>query len=208
MKMNPGIYHSHCCSRTRIDYCNIVAIAALCLVLVWGCKSSEKITIVTDKSAYKFYCSDSAYRSTSEYIRWHKIGNSVDQATSLRKAIQMAQLEMVGSLKSALRHSMESYISTKGSQYDEYMKKQVAEVSDKVSKELTQKVNIVCEETNKTRDGLYQTYIVIEISGIDVFTELQHYLSQNTQFKIKINPVEFKKIFERELKNMSEKQIN
>lgn len=189
--------------------CNwFLYVAVICLIIVGGCKSKEKIITNSDESLYEFNCSGSEYLPTSDYFRVHKIGESVDQTTSMKKAIQMAQQELAGSIKSTLNGAIKNYISNKGLHYDELMKEQIAAVTDPVGNESVHKVNLICEETIKTMNGLYKTYVVLEISANEVLNELQKNLSQNNQFQVNIDVSEFKKIFELEMNKKVNTIIN
>lgn len=189
--------------------CNwFLYVAVICLIIVGGCKSKEKIITNSDESLYEFYCSGSEYLPTSDYFRVHEIGESVDQSTSMKRAIQMAQQELAGSIKSTLNGAIKNYISTKGLDYDELMKEQIAAVTDPVGNESVHKVNLICEETIKTMNGLYKTYVVLEISTNEVLNELRKNLSQYNQFQVNIDVSEFKKIFELEMNKKVNTLIN
>jgi len=192
----------------RYHICNwIFYIGLLCFIVAGSCKSTEKVKDNQNETAYDFHCADSDYLQNADYFRIHKIGESVDQPTSMKKAIQLAQLELAESILSKLDAAIEKYISGKGLRNDEIMKEQIFALTYPVSEESIKEVNIVCEETIKTLNGLYKTYVVLEISVKEVLNELQKKISQNRQFQVKINASEFKKIFELEMNKKLNEQI-
>lgn len=186
-------------------------LVSLCFVFAGGCKSTEKLKENPGETVYEFHCSASEYLPTIDYFRIHIIGESVDQATSMRKAIHSGQQNLAESIKSVLSRAIENYVSIKGLHIDELMKKQIDSLTEPVGNQAINKVNVICEETIKTLDGLYQTYVVLEISANEVLNEMQKNLLQNTQFQTKIDVSEFKKIFElemsKQLNKFNEKQI-
>jgi hypothetical protein len=192
----------------RHHICNcIFYIGLLCCIVAVSCKSTEKVKENQNDSAYKFHCADSNYFQNADYFRIHKIGESVDQPTSMKKAIQMAQEELAESIISKLGAAIETYINEKGLRNDEIMKEQIFALSYPVSDASINKVNIICEESIKTLNGLYKTYIVLEISVKEVLNELQKTISQNRQFQVKINAAEFKRIFQSEMSKKINEQI-
>lgn len=176
----------------------------LCFILAISCKSTEKFKENPEKSSYEFNCSGSDYVATADYFRVHKIGESVDQATSMRKAIQKGQEAIAVSIKTKLEKSIEKYLTIQNLQNDDFLKKQVNTLTSEVSDELIEKVNIICEESILTKNGMYKTSIVLELSANEVLNGLQKEISNNTQFQIKINTAEFKRLFEQEM----EKKLN
>jgi len=169
-----------------------------------SCKSTDRIKENPEKTTYEFNCSGSDYLATADYFRTHKIGQSIDQPTSMRKAIQKGQEAIAVSIKTILEKSIESYLTTQDIQHDDILKKQVNRLTSEVSNELMEKVNVICEESMLTKNGMHKTYIVLELTANEVLNELQKQMSQNTQFQIKINAAELKRLFEQEM----EKKLN
>jgi hypothetical protein len=180
----------------------------LCLEITVGCKSSEKIKEPPAIVVYEFQCSGSDYIQTRDYYRVHKIGESVDQPTSMKKAIQKAQKELARSIKSTLNGAIENYFHTNRIIYDDLLRDRVILLTDIVGDESVQKVNIICEETIKTLNGLYRTYVVLELSVNEVLNELQKKASQNNQFQSNVNYSEFKKFLELEMNKSPNKPVN
>lgn len=185
----------------------IFYVGCLCILITGSCKSTEKVKENQNESAYIFHCADSGYFQNADYFRIHKIGESVNQPTSMKKAIQMAQQELAESIISKLGAAIETYINEKGLRNDEIMKEQIFSLTYPVSEASIIKVNIICEESIKTLNGLYKTYIVLEISVKEVLNELQKTISQNRQFQVKINAAEFKRIFQSEMSKKINEQI-
>ena len=164
--------------------------------------------ISAEEPSYKFHCSESEYLQNSDYFRVHKIGESVDQPTSMKNSIQLAQQELAGNIKSSLNAAIENYFHTNRILYDEMLREYIIKMTDLVGEESVLKVNIICEETLKTLNGLYRTYVVLEISANEVMNELQKKASQNTQFQNKVNHSEFKIFLEQEMNKSITKTVN
>ena len=186
----------------------IVYFLLLNFILISGCKSTEKAKEIPDETVYEFHCSDSDYLQTIDYFRVHKIGESVDQPTSMRNAIQLAQNELAGLIESTLKVAIENYFHTNRILYDELLREHTAGIVKSVGEESVHKVNIICEESIKTLNGLYKTYIVLEISVVEIFNELEKQTSGSKRLHVEVNRAEFKKFVEVEMKKSISKPIN
>lgn len=180
----------------------------LCFIIGGGCKSTERVKEKNEDIEYEFLCSASDYVQTSDFFRVHQIGESVDQPTSMKKGIQKAQQKLAGSITTALDKTFESYIVKDGIPLDDSMKEEIFAVTKPIGEELIEKVNIICEESIKTLNGLYRTYIVIEISADEVLSELDKKMKENTQLKVPVNSREFREIFEHHLSKSIQKLEN
>lgn len=184
-----------------------ICLLFLSLVFTVSCKSKEKLKDIVKETPNVFHCSGSDYLQNADFFRIDKIGESVDQPTSMKKAIQLAQQELAESIISILNVSIENYITTQGLHNDELMKEQIFALTYPVSEASINKVNIICEESIKTLNGLYKTYVVLEISVKEVLNELQKTMAQNKQFQVRINASEFKKIFQSNMNKRINEQI-
>lgn len=180
----------------------------LCSIVAGSCKSNQKVKESNKEAINEFRCSGSEYLPTIDYFRIHQIGESIDQPTSMRKAIKRAQREMAKIINSTLNEVLKDYMVSKGVIYNETMKDQLDAISEAVGNESTQKVNIICEETIKTLNGLYKTSVVLEISTNDVLKEARKKISENFKFQVNINVSEFRNIFEKQMNKTLNKPIS
>lgn len=180
----------------------------LYILLAGSCKSTEKAKEDPAETKYEFHCSESDYLQSGDNFRVHKIGESVDQPTSLKKGIKMAQQDMAGSIETSLNKTIEHYLSSNGLQIDETVKDQIAAITKPIGEELIEKVNVICEESIKTLNGLYRTYVVLEISANEVLNELEKKMKDNTLLEVSVNSAEFKEMFEHQMNKNIQKQEN
>jgi hypothetical protein len=177
-------------------------------MLVGGCKTTEKAKEIPDETVYEFHCSDSDYLQTSDFFRVHKIGESVHQSTSMKNAIQLAQQELAGVIESTLNGAIENYFHTNRILYDELLREHTNRIITLVGEESIHKVNIICEESIKTLNGLFKTYVVLEISVIEIFNELEKQTTASERLHVEVNRSEFKKFVELEMNKSIAKPIN
>jgi hypothetical protein len=177
----------------QIKLFNLIGISLLFLFV--GCKSAEKQkTDVTDP-AIGFYCADSEFSPTVDYFRQHEIGKSVDQTTAMKKAIRLAQNELGESIYSTLFDAIEKYLVHQQMSYNKSMEKEIADFSTQLSEEMVENVNIICEETVQSKNGMYFTYIVIEISTAEVLQKVQRLGSQSSLLNFDIDAEKFRNTF-------------
>jgi len=186
----------------------LVYFLLLTFILVGGCKSIEKAKEIPDETVYEFHCSDPDYIQTSDYFRVHKIGESVDQPTSMKNGIQLAQKELAGVIESTLNGAIENYFHTNRILYDELLREQTSKIIMLVGEESVHKVNIICEESIKTLNGLFKTYIVLEISTAEIFNELEKQSAETERLQLEVNRSEFKEFVELEMNKSITKPIN
>lgn len=171
----------------------------LCFLIGGGCKSTEKVKEGPTEIKYEFQCSQEEYIQNRENFRVFNIGESVDKPTSMKKGIQVAQQELSGSIKIVLNKTIESYLAKDGLQIDQIMKDSIIAITEPIGEELIERVNVICEESIKTLNGLYRTYVVLEISAYEVLDELKKKMEGNNQFQVDFIAPEFKEIFENQM---------
>ncbi len=177
----------------------LLYIGCFYILIAGGCKSTEKVKEDPAEAKYEFQCSGEDYIQSSENFRVHYIGESVDQPTSMKKGIQFAQQELAGSIKTVLNKTIENYLTNDGLPIDEAVKDTIVAITGPIGEELIERVNVICEESIKTLNGLYRTYVVLEISANEVLDELEKKMKENAQFQVDIHSPKFKEIFEHQM---------
>lgn len=138
------------------------AIAGLCLVMVFSCKSQPA------KSAEGDYCSCTDGSDNDQVICYSAIAESIDVSMSKKKAMSDA--------RAGLASMVQTYVKTMTSNFNTSNKKNTTELLDSKYREATQEVinqtlsdiKIVCDKLSRTQDGKYVTSVRLEVKKANI----------------------------------------
>lgn len=172
-----------------------------------ACKSKKDAApVVTPKSEgeveIKKYCSGSEYFGTKEAFRANSVGESLDQTTSKRKALNEARVQLAASIQTTIKATTDNYVNSR----EFNNKEEVLERFESLSREvLNQELNgarVICERMTKTPENKFKTYIALELAAENLFNKLSEKLSKDERLRIDYDYEKFKGTFEKEMAKM------
>jgi hypothetical protein len=191
----------------KITSLTFVILASLALVL-GGCKSKKDTTTVQAPPAnageklIEVYCSGPEFQSNDDVFRANNLGESADQATSKKKALNNAKTDLAGFIQTTLKATFDNYVKD----YEMNNNPEVLEKYEGLSREvINQQLNgikVICEKQTVTQNNTYKTYIAIELSGEDIVKSMNERLSGDDKILIDYNYEKYKEIFDKEMEEM------
>lgn len=191
----------------KITSLTFVILASLALV-IGGCKSKKETTTVQAPPAnageklIEVYCSGPEFQSDDDTFRANNLGESADQATSKKKALNNAKTDLAGFIQTTLKATFDNYVKD----YEINNNPEVLEKYEGLSREvINQQLNgikVICEKQTVTQNNTYKTYIAVELSGEDIVKTMNERLSGDDKILIDYNYEKYKEIFDKEMEEM------
>ena len=148
------------------------------------------------------YCSGPEYFSNSEYFRANALGESLDQMTSKKKALNNAKAELAGAINTTIKSTIDNYVNSREFNNQEDIEERFEGLTREVVNQQLSGTKTICEKMTKTAEGNYKTYLAIELSGEDLITKINERLSKDERLKIDYDYEKFKETFDAEMAKM------
>lgn len=173
----------------------LFAMCAMALMLFGSCRSSK-----TEKSPIKTYvmpCSENV--SGNGVLRAWASGSSDNETAARKKALASASAELAAMLSKTVNSTTEDYTSALN-ESESGMSKSFLSDKTKITIEKTLSgATIICDRWNKSDDGQYTNYIVLELKGEEYMKALYEELSKSSNTSV--NKELLKELF---MKNIDE----
>jgi len=184
-----------------------LTVLVLGLLLVAGaCKSKKQPEVITPSSEgeveVKLYCSGAEYFSTKESFRSNAVGESMDQNTSKRKALNEARTQLAASINTTIKATVDNYVNSREFNNKEEVLERFESLSREVVNQKLTGTRTICEKLTKTTSGTYKTYIAIELGGSDVIASMNEQLSKDERLRIDYDYQKFKDTFDKEMEKL------
>jgi hypothetical protein len=184
-----------------------LAILALGLLLFGtACKSKKPAPVQTPETQgeieVKLYCSGAEYFSTKETFRSNAVGESMDQNTSKRKALNEARTQLASSINTTIKATVDNYVNSREFNNKEEVLERFESLSREVVNQKLSGTRTICERMTKTPSGTYKTYLAIELAGADVIASMNDKLSKDERLRIDYDYQKFKETFEKEMQKL------
>ncbi len=151
-------------------------------------------------------CSDAEFRSDATFFRATGTASSQDQSTCKRKALLDANTNLATSINNTIKAVTERYTSerqiAKASEFEEKFEQMVRDV---VSQQLSGVVT-ACSKMFTKDDGLYYSYIAVEMAKDDLMNNISSGVSKNQKLQLDYDRMKFEKIFNEEMGKLSKEQ--
>lgn len=182
-----------------------LVIMALSLTLAGtSCKSKKKteqvITPATEgEIEVKLYCSGDEYFSTANQFRANAVGESMDQNTAKRKALNEARTQLASSIQTTIKATTDNYVNSREFNNKEEVLERFESLSREVVNQQLNGTRTICERLTKTPQGTFKSYVAIELGGEDFLKSMNDKLSKDERLRIDYDYEKFKETFEKEM---------
>ncbi len=172
-----------------------------------SCKSKKKAEQVITPSSegeieVKLYCSGSEYFSTKDAFRANAVGESMDQNTSKRKALNEARTQLASSIQTTIKATTDNYVNSREFNNKEEVLERFESLSREVVNQELNGTRTICERLTKTPQGTFKTYIAIELAAEDMFKKVSERLSKDERLRIDYDYEKFKETFDKEMEKL------
>lgn len=166
----------------------LFTMCALAMVSFVSCRSSK------EKSPVKtFVMPCSEYTKGEGALRAWASGASDNETTARKKALTAASAELAAMLSKTVQETTEDYSSVL-TESENVLSKSF--MNDKIKVTVEKSISgatIICDRWNKSDDGQYTNYLVLELKGSDYLKALYEEISKNSD--VSINKELLEKLF-------------
>jgi len=173
-------------------------LAALAAVMVIGCKSS-KDKIPKGETEVVIPCSGPDYFTTNKVFRANSSGESQDMNTAKKKALTNARNELAQAIQTTVKTVTDNYVNSREMNNREELEERFESLNREVVDQTISGVRTICEKNVITKDGIYKSYIAIELSADDLVSKYNERLSKDERLKIDYDYEKFKETFDKEM---------
>jgi hypothetical protein len=184
---------------------------ALAALLAFGglsaCKSKKKAAEAamppTGETEVKVLCSGPEFFTDKKNFRANSLGESMDQATAMKKAMSNARAAMASAINTQVKSVIDNYVNSR----ELNNREEVAERFEGLSREVVDQrlagTRTICEKTMRVdATGTYKSYVAIELSADDLLAAYNERLSKDEMLKVDYDYEKFKETFEKEMEKM------
>lgn len=178
------------------------SLLAASLVLT-ACPSSTRLTTSEDMTEIKnIPFSGKEFKTNAEFIRVVESGESRDLQLSGEIALTNAQGKMATLLKTKLEKVADAYAqNTSDANSNDFSKKFETNTRAIVSQTLTDVTELDKKYFKKT-NGVYQTWIVLQVSKKAALAAAMNGMSSQKLLKLESDQAKFREIFDREMSKL------
>jgi len=190
--------------KTRIT---LLAIAAMTMVAIPSCKKNKDEVKTPDPKGevvINEYCAGDQFKSTKEAFRSTATGESMDRETAKKKARSNAMSEMGKTISATMKIVGDNYVNSTEVNNKEEVTESFNEMARTVVDQELRGCIEICEKLTQRPDGIYVSYVALELSGNTIADTYQSGLSKNDKLKADYNYEKFKETFDKEMEKLSQ----
>lgn len=148
-------------------------------------------------------CSGPDYFTNDKVFRANNLGESMDQATSKKKALANARADMASAINTQIKGVIDNYVNSRESNNREEVAERFEGLTREVVDQKLTGTKTICEKVMRVdATGNYKTYVAIELSAQDLLAAYNERLSNDERLRIDYDYEKFKETFEKEMEKL------
>ena len=183
---------------------NIAIIASMVLasITLTSCHSTIALTKVDDSREIKLPFSEKEYKTNAEFLRATKNGESRDLQGSEMIARHNAEALLANTISAAIKWVTEQYFQNTSDNNSNDFSNKFESTTRTITNEAVSNIKIVDTKTFKKANGVYDTWMVIEVSKKSILAGTLKAMSNQKAFKLESDQAKFREIFEQEMSKL------
>jgi hypothetical protein len=189
-----------------------LSITLSALMLVGGlsaCKSKKKQAEAeaakppSGETEIKGMCSGPEFFTDDKAFRANNLGESMDQATSKKKAMSNAQADLASAIQTQIKGVIDNYVNSRELNNKEEVAERFEGLTRQVIDQKLVGVKTICEkQVMVNNSGNYKTYVAIELSAQDLLSAYNERLSKDERLRVDYDYEKFKETFDKEMEKL------
>lgn len=171
-----------------------------------ACKKKKETVATptpTGETEVAVLCSGPEFFTNDKVFRANNLGESMDQATSKKKALANARAELASAINTQIKGVIDNYVNSR----EMNNREEVAERFEGLTREVVDQkltgTKTICEKVMKVNaTGNFKTYVAIELSAQDLLAAYNDRLSNDDRLRIDYDYEKFKETFEKEMEKL------
>jgi hypothetical protein len=180
----------------------ITASMVLASITLVSCSSSIALTKVDDSREVKLPFSEKEYKTNAEFLRARANGESRDLQGGEMIARHNAEAVLANTIGTAIKGVTEQYFQNTSDNNSNDFSKKFESTTRSITNEAVSNIKIVDTKTLKKANGVYDTWMVIEVSKKSILAGTLKAMSNQKAFKLESDQAKFREIFEQEMSKL------
>jgi hypothetical protein len=164
-----------------------------------SCSSTISLAKVEESREVKLPFSEREYKSNNEFIRARANGESRDLQGGEMIARHNAEGVLANTIGTTIKGVTEQYFQNTSDNNSNDFSKKFESTTRTITNEAVSNIKVVDTKTLRKANGVYDTWIVIEISKKSLLAGALKAMSSQNAFKLESDQAKFRQIFDQEM---------
>lgn len=183
---------------------NILVLSTLIFasISLVSCSSSIALTKVEESREVKLPFSEKEYKTNAEFIRARANGESRDLQGGEMIARHNAEGVLANTIGATIKGVTEQYFQNTSDNNSNDFSKKFESTTRTITNEAISNIKVVDTKTLRKANGVYDTWMVIEVSKKSILAGTLKAMSNQKAFKLESDQAKFREIFEQEMSKL------
>jgi hypothetical protein len=164
-----------------------------------SCKKNKEVAKPAGEVEIAEYCTGEEYYSDNKTFRSTATGESQDREIAKKKSRSNAEVRLAKMVSVTIKAVTDNYVNSTEFNNTEEATETFNELARSVVDQELRGAVTVCEKLTQRTNGLYVSYICIELSGEKIASKYNEKLSEDDRIKAEYNYEQFKETFQAEM---------
>lgn len=163
-------------------------------------KKKDKTPVPKGETEIMVPCSGTEFFSDKKHFRANALGESMDQATSKRRALSNARADLASFVSTTVKAVTDNYVNSREFNNKEQVEERYESLAREVVDQTIQGTRVICERLMKDdATGRFKTYIAVELGSDELVSKINERITKDEIMRIDYDYEQFKKTFEEEM---------
>lgn len=183
---------------------NILALAGLIVasITLTACPGPTVLSKIEESKEVKLPFSEKEYKTNAEFIRARSNGESRDLQGGEMIARHNAEAVLANTIGTVVKGVTELYFQNTSDNNSNDFSKKFETTTRTVTNEALSNIKVVDTKTFRKANGVYDTWMVIEVSKKSLLAGTLKAMSNQKAFKLESDQAKFREIFEQEMSKL------
>ncbi len=130
---------------------------------------------------------------------------SKDMAFAKDKALNSAKQILASLIGSTIQSVTDNYSASLNNEKSVSFKQAFESITKEIVNQQLKNVKIICEKIVKNKDGMYEAFVAVEISRMDLIDVISNKVIEDKQIGVDFDKQKFLEIFDKEMENVENK---
>lgn len=167
-----------------------------------SCGGSKEVT-TSQEQVIVVPCSGLEFTTSAEYFRANAVGVSNSLEIASQKAMTTARAKLSASIETTVKTVTDNYLSSYEENASEEARGRFQSLTREVVNQKLTGVRVICQQTTKTTDGKFNSYVAIELAGDELVKGIQSSVENDSKLRTDYEYQKFEKIFDEEMQKLA-----
>jgi hypothetical protein len=168
-------------------------------VLSTGCKKNKEMSAPKGEMEIIEFCTGDEYESDNKTFRASATGESQDREIAKKKSRSNAETILARTVSATIKAVTDNYVSSTEFNNREEITETFNELGRAVVDQELRGAIAICEKLTQRENGIYVSYISLELSGEKVASKYNEKISEDERIMAEYNYEKFKETFQEEM---------